>query len=250
MSDYTYDDSFYGLLTVFALLFESKVNPASIENENSHADLFRIPEFIDTDERRAEHLLAKIKTELPKSTLRYFTFAFFSESPRREIVLYHYLKLAFAHSDVNARRDNPWVAKTLSLAHKVGKEVHRYKGFVRFSRLPDDLYYAVIKPDYNILPLLAPHFVKRLSDQNWIIHDLKRGQGVFYDQRECRIGTIAKTDKIPVTQTEQFYRRLWKQYFDTIGISERSNPRLQQQFIPLRYRKHLVEMAETVPPNP
>jgi hypothetical protein len=31
-------------------------------------------------------------------------------------------------------------------------------GLIRFKRLEDDLYYAQIEPDNNIVGLLAPHF--------------------------------------------------------------------------------------------
>ena len=49
---------------------------------------------------------------------------------------------------------------------------------------------------------------------------------------------------IPVSDEEKEYRRLWKNYFDNIAIRERTNPRCQRNFMPVRYWKHLTEMTE------
>jgi probable DNA metabolism protein len=39
------------------------------------------------------------------------------------------------------------------------------------------------------------------------------------------------------------YQRLWRHYFDTIAIKERTNKKCQKNFMPVRYWKHLTEMA-------
>ena len=41
---------------------------------------------------------------------------------------------------------------------------------------------------------------------------------------------------------ERQYQKLWKQYFETIAIRERTNPRCQKTLMPVRYWKHLTEM--------
>ncbi|MGI5880927.1 MAG: DUF4130 domain-containing protein [Syntrophomonadaceae bacterium] len=37
------------------------------------------------------------------------------------------------------------------------------------------------------------------------------------------------------------YQELWKLYFNRIAIDSRRNPKLQTQFVPIRYRKNLLE---------
>ena len=48
-------------------------------------------------------------------------------------------------------------------------------GFLRFEELSGGVLYAQMEPPYAVLPLIAPHFADRLRQENWIIHDLKRG---------------------------------------------------------------------------
>lgn len=65
------------------------------------------------------------------------------------------------------------------MARKVSRESHRMLGLIRFRNLPEDIYYAPIKPDFNILTILAPHFARRLPSQKWVIHDKKKGTGRY-----------------------------------------------------------------------
>jgi probable DNA metabolism protein len=37
------------------------------------------------------------------------------------------------------------------------------------------------------------------------------------------------------------YETLWKEYFVNVAIKERTNERQQRQFMPMRYRKHMLE---------
>jgi probable DNA metabolism protein len=45
----------------------------------------------------------------------------------------------------------------------------------------------------------------------------------------------------PFEQEEEFYQTLWKQYFKSIAIEGRINPRLQMQHMPKKYWKYLIE---------
>ena len=45
-------------------------------------------------------------------------------------------------------------------------------------------------------------------------------------------------------QAEEEYRRLWKGFYNAIGIQERRNDRLRASLMPRRYWKHLTEMND------
>jgi probable DNA metabolism protein len=105
-----------------------------------------------------------------------------------------------------------------------------------------DYYYAALEPDYNIISLLALHFSKRLSDQRWVIHDLKRKSAVVYDKEGWFLTSIAKPLNSHLSTDEKDFQGLWKLYFKNIAIENRKNPRLQKQYMPVRYWAHLVEM--------
>jgi probable DNA metabolism protein len=76
---------------------------------------------------------------------------------------------------------HPAVLTVFQTAKKVWREKHRMEAFVRFQRTADGLYYAIIEPDYNVLPLIAEHFQTRYADQRWMIYDARRRYGMYYD---------------------------------------------------------------------
>jgi probable DNA metabolism protein len=151
---------------------------------------------------------------------------------------------------------NPTVLRIRRTSDQVNHEIERLHGFVRFRQLAGELYYAAIEPDHNVVRLLVPHFIARFADQQWLIHDLKRGTGIYYDGVVCRflpkvnIYSEAVTASRPLTASgvptsfdtkESTYQSIWNQYFQAIAIPERTNPRAQRQRMPRRYWKHLVE---------
>jgi len=125
---------------------------------------------------------------------------------------------------------------------KVAGERHRLMGLLRFQLLQKNIYYAAIEPDHNIVELLAPHFAARMSDQNWVIHDVRRDLAAIYNQEEWIATRFTLQQRLELAQEEDYYRELWKQYHQAISIKSRTNPRLQRQCMPQRYWKHLVEM--------
>ena len=60
---------------------------------------------------------------------------------------------------------DPAVHAVHRAARTVSREIHRFKGLLRFRRLQDGLYWAPFEPDYDIISTLAPHFRARLADQ-------------------------------------------------------------------------------------
>ena len=66
---------------------------------------------------------------------------------------------------------------------KVQREGHRMKAFVRFSKSNDGLFFSLIAPDFNVLPLIVSFFKNRYADQVWLLYDVKRTYGFYYDKK-------------------------------------------------------------------
>ena len=81
-----------------------------------------------------------------------------------------------------------------------------------------------------------------MSDQIFVIHDVKRSYGVFYDKTKWFMSDIEMNKDIVLHENELFYQELWKQYFDGITIKSRINPKLQSNHMPKKYWKYLIEM--------
>ena len=141
--------------------------------------------------------------------------------------------------------NNKFVLHITSCAHKTSWEAQKYLGFVRFSQITQNLLISNIEPTTNVLPIIGKHFKNRLSNENWIIRDTKRNSALIYLKQTKNLELVNLKDKgiiIPKFSTEDVnIKELWKTYFDTMGIEERKNSKLQRSFVPLKHRKHLPE---------
>ncbi len=150
------------------------------------------------------------------------------------------LRLGFArNSDPLAMLYEAAPKNVASAFRKVGHEAERGRQFVRFKKAPGGIYVADLSPIYDILPLIGPHFHERFSCQRFIIRDLVRGRAVVSDENGWRIVTLPE-ENAPLPEDSEF-EELWRRYFSVIAIRERENKKLQQKFVPLRYRGHLTE---------
>lgn len=188
---------------------------------------------------------------LPADSFTEVFTCFFAGEHGFEDTLLRYLRLLLA---TGGRAAENWTDETVRRIHKlggrIGYEIHRLHGFVRFQRLPDGLYYARVTPDHPILPLLAPHFTARFADQRWLIHDLRRNAGVYYDGAhwhflpEVAFPTAPEHALAACDPLEELCQAIWREYHGTIAISERTNPRLQKQRMPVRYWGNMTEMRD------
>lgn len=120
----------------------------------------------------------------------------------------------------------------------VGRERHKYSGFLRFYEV-DDALYARFEPKHYVLDYLGYFFKSRYKNQKFIIHDTKRKKAFIYDKKHYFIELFDKD--IPINQDK--YTNLWKIFFETVSIKERENTKLQNQWIPKHYRKFMLEFS-------
>ena len=177
------------------------------------------------------------------ATARY---AFHGQKAGIELLVWRYLALGLQRGGrlCGMLAEEP-VHSVNRIARHVSHEAHKYKGFVRFREVAAGFLYAQIEPEADILPFIAPHFVGRVGDRPWMIHDLCRSQAALYDLTSWRlVRDVELTAEPTLTATEHDYAALWQRYFQRHAIAERHNPKLQQKHVPLRYRKHLVEFTD------
>lgn len=243
---YRYDSSFYGLLTVLARIFAWEETPKSITpGAPPQEDLFVEPTLVETDASRADVFLAAVEKKLGFQAARHLLLAHAAEQPGSEMALYRYL--AFGRKlgrSPDSHLTQPDVLAIHRLVRLVSHETHRFQGFVRFRRLADGLWYAPIEPEHAILPFLARHFLDRMGEERWLIHDCRRGLGLFGQGRHWQLEKIEARQPLVHAEEEKQYQQLWRTFFAEIAIPERRNPKLQKQFLPMKYWRYLVEMGE------
>ncbi|KAB3532714.1 TIGR03915 family putative DNA repair protein [Alkaliphilus serpentinus] len=239
---YVFDGSFEGFLTAIYESYYNKEKPDKIVAMDDYVEnLIDRPIFIETDEIKSDKVYAGIKNKISTNALKKVYHVFLSEVMEAPTVIYHYLRLGFKIGnkvDLNLMDD--WVLRMDKINQQVASEKHRMLGLLRFQLVENDLYYAPLAPDHNIIALMANHFAQRMSDQKWMIHDTKRCIAVVYDLKEWIITPI-DLPAPPVGKEEYLYQQLWKEYYQSIAIKERRNPRLQKRCMPVRYWSFLTE---------
>lgn len=90
----------------------------------------------------------------------------------------------------------------------------------------------------------CPSFSKRLSCEEWAVHDVGRHVAAYYDGKQVTIVRVEslKTD-IAYSQDEEGFRQLWRDYYRHMAIRERNNPTAQRSFLPKKYWAYLTEMG-------
>ncbi len=254
---YIYDGTFDGFLTSVSEAMELEEFPEQIVIiDRLEINLFAEIKEIETDFEKAKGFLGAIFKKLSREGLKNVLCCYLSDEPGSEAALCEYLrKVIAADENIETKLADPVALKVKKTGEKVAKEVCRFKGIIRFREIRPGFFYAPIEPDHQIIPLLAEHFRKRFADQHWFIHDRRRNCGVLYEGNEIRFSKDVKlkpeleragynSDCFPNEELE--WQRLWNVYFRNIEIRERSNPKLQRQYLPARYWKYLVERNEPV----
>lgn len=245
MIQFVYDSSFAGFFTAVFDLFFYKDFSARIVRQESSTALFAHNFQVITDTRKAERVLRGLRKRISPSAFAELYAVWLSELDSRETILLGY-SLHIFQSQHDAENDfsNSFVLDFKKTAKMVSRERHRMKAFVRFSRLQNDLYYAVVEPDFNVLPLIESHFRLRYAGQQWLIYDRKRKYGLFYNLNHTETVEIDFTcgAELAMLHTEEvLFRSLWKNYFSSVNIKSRKNTPLHLRHIPVRYWKLLTE---------
>lgn len=245
-----YDGSFDGLFTAIYEVFEYRYNDVEIKNrENFHQEaLFSEIHEVITQQEKSERVLNKLEKKIGKSGIYELLKVFLSEDAEREKLILFAVKQSIMNPELNILKnfadDN--ILKISKIGKSVSRERHRMTAFVRFEKMQDDVYFAKINPDFNVLPLIRKHFKDRYADQKWMIYDLRRHYGLFYDLENCEFFYPDEKLNLNLYQEkfhdeEKKYQTLWQSYFTKTNIKERKNTKLHIQHVPKRYWKYLTE---------
>ncbi|MEO8793981.1 MAG: TIGR03915 family putative DNA repair protein [Daejeonella sp.] len=241
-----YDGTWSGLLTAVFEIYERKLTEVRIDpQQKSESLLFAEELVVENDDKKAMRVWDGLSTKISLSARKNLFACFLSEIKGIENVILDYIRLVFAQNiNIEKAFSFPAVLKLSQVGKMVHREKHRMEAFVRFKRTLDDFYFAVVEPDFNVLPLISSHFKNRYADQKWLIYDLKRKYGLYFDLKEVEEVTmdlkISDQDNL-FEDSEALYQTLWQDYFKHINIESRKNTRLHLRHIPKRYWKHLTE---------
>ena len=246
-----YDRTFEGLLTAVFDAYSRKTFPDKLLAEGEISPLFMTESYtVVTNEERAIRVWSALQNKLSKQVCNMLTYAWLSEEEGCDELLFRYIRKAIdARESIETNFGDADVLNIHKLAGKVSHEQLYLKQFVRFQKAGDGIFFAPVSPVHNALPLVIEHFSDRFSDQKWVIYDLKRKYGYYYDLNTTTEITLdddehllsGKLDEALMAEDEKLFQDLWKGYFKSMTIKERINLRLQRQHMPKRFWKYLTE---------
>jgi len=243
MADYLYDGTFEGFLCcVYAHYYNEKAT-GIFQKEHYVPNLINKAYEVQTDATKAVKVYDAIEGKISKHDIKRVYRVFLSSIEDKEVKLLDYIVLGFKHgSKIRLLHGKSPVFDVQQIERKVSFEVHRLLGLIRFSVLQGDILYAPIEPDHDVCELLAEHFCDRFKNDPFIIHDKKRSKALIARNGDFYISEFTSFDLPAFSDDENEYQKLWKNYFEVIAIKERTNPRCQKNFMPIRYWKNLTEM--------
>ncbi len=253
MEIYVFDGSLEGLLTAIFDCYSRKSGPIKlVSSVHYHPDAFQSGYMVMTNSAKANRVWNGLKQKLNAQWMHAIYAGVLSEQPQTFQALIDFARYIIDHPNgASENYGNPSVLAVSQMERKVHREKHRMEAFIRFQETGDGIFYAHIEPDYNVLPLISRHFEKRYANQKWIIFDLKRKYGLYYDlDQVSEIGIEFTEQMSPAVNTlpaelrdpkEELYSLLWKDYFRNTNIPARKNMKLHIQHVPKRYWKYLSE---------
>jgi probable DNA metabolism protein len=271
---FRYDRSFEGLLTALFDAYSRRMWPDVLLSVGEPAPLFTVEEHaVVTDSEKSTRVWRALQKKLPREVCNMLSMAWLSEEPGVDAMLLRYMRRAVDSSE-NIYTDfaDPDVLQIKRLAAKVANERMHLIQFTRFQKggrnadgaadpgagaADDATYFAPVNPRYNALPLAIGYFRDRFRDQRWLIYDIGRHYGYYYDLRDVTEITMeddahltgGTLDPEMLAPDEHQFQAMWRKYIDSMAIKERINPRLQRQHMPRRFWPLLTEMKDE-PPRP
>ncbi|MHB8072280.1 TIGR03915 family putative DNA repair protein [Desulfosporosinus fructosivorans] len=242
---YAYDGSFVGLMCCVFESYEQKEIPSIIRPPGAQQGLFDTEKWIEADEHKSDRVFNSIPLKISSQAQELVKLGFLTCAPNKELLIYHFLRLGFKYgSKVMTMLTDDTVCSLEKAVRHLTSESHKYKGFVRFS-VYGEVLVAVIEPKNFVLPLLSQHFCDRFRNESFMIYDKTHSMALIYRSQKAELIFVDELTLPEVEATEIEYRRLWKQFYKTIAIEGRNNPRCRRTLMPKRYWGQMTELDES-----
>ncbi|MDR2774896.1 MAG: TIGR03915 family putative DNA repair protein [Tannerella sp.] len=251
MTIFFYDKTFEGLLSVVFDAFSLKMFPEKLLPTGDTIPMFTdATHTVVTVKERSMRVWNALHNKLEKNVCNMLMHVWLSELDGSDELLFRYISKTFAADrKIEYNFGDVDTLDVHKIARKVSHEAQYIKQFIRFQKAADNIFFAPIKPIFNALPLTIDHFTDRFSDRQWVIYDLRRKYGYYYDLCTTKEITFTdddrllsgKLDESLMADDEKLFQDLWKGYFKAMTIKERINPRLQKKNMPVRFWQRLTE---------
>ena len=241
---YCYDGTYRGFLSGVFESFRAKELPSDFFSEDSEQVSLYPVKWIQTDPVKSARVDKAVKEKLGDYCYELVRLGFLSCLPNRERTILCFLHRAFREGPKAANEiSDEYVYRLTKAVRHLSNEAHLLKGFIRFSDI-DGALCTVITPKNRVIPVIANHFLERYPRENFLIYDQTHKEALVYSDRTASF--LKDVDyRLPGSdEKEGLYRALWQNYYDTIAVEGRYNPRCRMTHMPKRYWENMTELGD------
>ena len=136
---------------------------------------------VQTDAQKVQKTVYSIQSRLGYPVYDTLLHALCHFAEDRGTAVLGYLVRAFAQGrGISDQLADPFALRVMELSRKVGNELDKLLGFVRFQDLGSILV-AQLAPKCNMVPLMMDHFSDRFPDENFILYDENRNLAAVHE---------------------------------------------------------------------
>lgn len=161
--------------------------------------------------------------------------------PERFARLYALLWRLRGRPGVMQDRGDPGLARLREMEKAVRRDRHKMTAFLRFREIEATgarrRFAAWFEPDHHILEPIAPFFMRRFGDMDWVI--VTPGLTATFTNGDVSFSDGGSRPPLPEDATEE----LWATYFRNIFNPARLKVKAMQAEMPKKYWKNLPEAA-------
>ena len=240
---YFYDGTKTAFLTAFLLAFSDE--NALLTSTNTQLTIGQETVFVRPNPARAKKAEARFLS-FDKGSMDDLATILRSGDSDHDMVAFNYLKLIAAERrPVRNMLAYDAVLAADECMRRVGLEIHRFHGFLRFMESGSGALYAPISPDNDICDLLVPHFRARLPQFPFVIHDVARKKAAVYDGEHTFLAPLEQAE-VALSANEAEWQALWKRYYASVNIPSRERLKQMRGYMPVRYWKFMPEKYKDI----
>lgn len=242
---YVYDGTFEGFLCCVYNYYYNRLKPVEIVTHKDACPSFYDSFVVETDYEQAYRVRFAIEEKIGGRALKFLTECQLTFLQGKEMYMLRFVVKGFKNGSdiINNLADAD--VNILFKAHRhLERESHNFLGLVRFYKA-GDIYVSKIRPKNQILSLITWHFTTRFKNQPFMIYDETHNQALVAANGKHTIIEVDNIQMPEIDENERTMQALWKNFYDTIAIKERNNPKCRMSFMPKRLWSNLPEMQDT-----
>lgn len=247
------NDSVDGIFSGIYDAWASKLGHANVklQMEQTNYELFAEYQEVPVDGGKAAKVAGTLRRRMGEEDYTHIYQAALSKDSDKAECIYRTVVQGLAADNpglIMRKLQDPFVCRVFEMSRNIGNEAHHYLGFLRFRELKNGVLFSEIQPDNQVLPLIGEHFADRFPNEHFLIYDSRHQVFVVHEAYKQWVlvegETLNREMADDESENEALFQELWKGFHKTIAIKERRNLRLQQQVLPLKFRKYLPEEFE------